>query len=233
MESGFMQHLAIIPDGNRRWAKKHKLKSILGHQSGADAFEVAIKFCIKNAIKYLSMYTFSLENFNRPATEKKYLFELFLTQGPLRLESFVQQGIRVKFIGDRDYFPKKLHMLIQNIEEKTKHLNKLNLNFLFCYGARRELVHVVRRIAQDVKTGVLDLNQIDEQKMEDYLWTSNMPDPDLIIRTGKRMRISNFLLYQSAYSEFKFLDCYWPEITEQNLQDCMDEFKGVQRNFGK
>ena len=229
----FMQHLAIIPDGNRRWAKKNKLKSIFGHQKGADVFETAIKFCIKKGIKYLSMYAFSLENFNRSAAEKKYLFELFLRMGESNLEKFVQQGVRVRFIGDTRYFPDHLRAMITKMETQTKHLDTLQINFLFCYGSKRELVCAAKRMAQDVKEGKLDVEHIDEDRLSSYLWTADIPDPDLIIRTSKRTRISNFLLYQSAYSEFKFLDCYWPELTERHLIDCFEEFKEVQRNFGK
>ena len=228
-----MQHLAIIPDGNRRWAKKNKLRSLLGHQKGMDAFEVATKFCIKNKIKYLSIYSFSLENFNRSEEEKSYLFDLLIKQTQTKLASFIKNGIRIRFIGDRSYFPKKVVPAIAELEEKTKHLDTLNLNLLFCYGAKLELVHAAKELAKKVKAGILDVDDIDENQISNSLWTANMPDPDLIIRTSGRCRLSNFLLYQAAYSEFMFLDCFWPEITHGHLQNCFDEFKNIQRNFGK
>ena len=228
-----MQHLAIIPDGNRRWAKKNKLKSLMGHKKGLDAFEIAIKFCLEKGIWYLSVYTFSLENFNRSQEEKSYLFDLLLQHCKSKLPEFIKNGIRARFIGDKSFFPKNVAPAIEEMEEKTKHLNKLNLNFLFCYGAKIELVHAIKNLAKEVKAGVLAVDDIDEEKISSSLWTAGMPDPDLIIRTSGLCRLSNFLLYQAAYSEFMFLDCYWPEITQAHLQKCFDDFENVQRNFGK
>ena len=228
-----MQHLAIIPDGNRRWAKKNRLKSILGHKKGLDAVRTTIEFCLKNGIKYLSIYTFSLENFNRPKEEKRYLFDLLIKRSDAQIPEFIEHGIRVRFIGDKNYFPPNIHSSILKVEEQTKDLDKLNLNLLFCYGAKTELVHAAKSLAKKVKAGVLAVDDIDEEKISGSLWTAGMPDPDLIIRTSGVARLSNFLLYQAAYSEFMFLDCYWPEITEQHLQRCFDDFKEIQRNFGK
>lgn len=228
-----MQHLAIIPDGNRRWAKKNKLKSIMGHRTGMEAFKKTIKFCLKKGIKYLSFYTFSLDNFNRPEEEKKYLFRLLMDQSIKQLPELKEQGVRVRFIGDRDYFPVEMLPSIKQIEDETKDNNKLNLNLLFCYGGQREIVHSVKDLVKKVQAGVLDVEDIDEEKIKNSLWTAGMPDPELIIRTSKRARLSNFLLYQAAYSEFMFLDIFWPEITEDHLQKCLDDFGGIQRNFGK
>ncbi len=228
-----MQHLAIIPDGNRRWAKKNKLKSIMGHRTGMEAFKKTIKFCLKKGINYLSFYTFSLENFNRPEEEKKYLFKLLMDQSIKQLPELKKQGVRVRFIGDRNYFPHEMLSSIKQIEDETKDNNKLNLNLLFCYGGQREIVHVVKDLAKKVKAGVIDLEDINEEKIKGSLWTAGMPDPELIIRTSKRARLSNFLLYQAAYSEFMFLDIFWPEITDDHLQKCLDDFDGIQRNFGK
>ncbi len=228
-----MQHLAIIPDGNRRWAKNNKLKAIFGHKRGLDGFRTAAGFCIKKGIKYLSIYIFSSENFNRPEDEKKYLFNIFVTDHKKKLAEFIEQGIKVKFIGNKKLFPEKVRPIILDIEQKTAHLKKLNLNFLFCYGSKYEIVDAVKRMSAKVKSGKLDVEKIDESLLSSFLWTSGIPDPDLIIRTSKRPRLSNFLLYQAAYSEFKFLDCYWPEITEDHFEQCFNEFKSTQRNFGK
>ncbi len=228
-----MQHLAIIPDGNRRWAKKNKLKSFLGHKKGADVFKLPIEFCLKNNIKYLSVYTFALENFNRSEIEKKYLFDLLAKDSDEKIPEFIENGIRVRFLGDKRYFPQRVYSAIKKVEEKTKHLDKLNLNLLFCYGGKTEIVYAVKELAKKVKAGVLDIDEINEKKISESLWTAGMPDPDLIIRTGKHSRLSEFLLYQAAYSELMFLDCYWPEITEQHLQKCFTDFKDIQRNYGK
>jgi undecaprenyl diphosphate synthase len=228
-----MQHLAIIPDGNRRWAAKNKLKSVFGHKKGLDAVKVAIKVCIKNGIKYLSIYTFSLENFNRSEEEKSYLFELLINELAAQLPEFKKEGIRIRFIGDKNYFPRGVFQTIQTAEQETKDLDRLNLNLLFCYGSKGEIVHATRSLAQKVKSGEIKVEDIDENTLSNFLWTSGMPDPDLIIRTSGLSRLSNFLLYQSAYSEFMFLDCFWPEVNEPILQKCVDNFTQIQRNFGK
>ena len=228
-----MQHLAIIPDGNRRWAKKHKLRSFFGHKKGLDASKSAISFCIKNKIKYLSFYAFSIENFNRPEEEKDYLFDLLMEQAVSSLPDFIKQGIKIRFLGDRDFFPKRVINSILKMEKETSHLEKLNLNFLFCYGAKKEIVYAVKNLARKVKDGILNIDEIDEDKVSNSLWTVGIPDPDLIIRTSNRARLSNFLLYQAAYSEFMFLDCFWPEITEKHFEKCLQDFKNIQRNFGK
>lgn len=228
-----MQHLAIIPDGNRRWAAKNKLKSIFGHKKGLDAVKVAIRVCIKNKIKYLSIYTFSLENFNRSEEEKSYLFNLLVNELAIQLQDFKKEGIRIRFIGDKNYFPGNVRQTIQKAEQETKDLDKLHLNLLFCYGSKNEIVNAARSLAQKVKSGEIKVEEIDEKSLSDSLWTSGMPDPDLIIRTSNLFRLSNFLLYQSAYSELMFLDCFWPEVTEPILQKCVDDFIQIQRNFGK
>jgi len=227
-----MQHLAIIPDGNRRWATKNKLESFFGHKKGLNSVRSAIKVCIKNNIKYLSFYTFSLENFRRSEHEKNYLFNLLTTEVTKELPELIKQKIRVKFLGDATYFPKTVHTAIKQIEEQTKDLNVLQLNLLFCYGSQQEMVHAVKTLAQQVKDGKLDINDIDTQKITNSLWTTGIPDPDLIIRTSGATRLSNFLLYQAAYSEFLFLDYFWPEITEQILEKSLYKFTHVQRNFG-
>ncbi len=228
-----LQHLAIIPDGNRRWAKQNKLKSIMGHKFGMDAFKRTIKFCMKRGIKYLSFYTFSLENFNRPEDEKNYLFQLLLEQTKNQLKEFIDNQIRVRFIGDKSVFPKDLVDSIESLEEQTKSFNKLNLNLLFCYGGKREIIHAVKDIVEKVKSGLLDIDSLNEKNFSDYLWTKDIPEPELIIRTSKRARLSNFLLYQSAYSELMFLDIFWPDITDEILQKCLDDFQDIERNFGK
>ncbi|MBD3231673.1 di-trans,poly-cis-decaprenylcistransferase [Candidatus Dependentiae bacterium] len=228
-----MQHLAIIPDGNRRWAKNHKLQSFMGHKKGMEAFDIAIKFCIKNNIKYLSVYTFSLENFKRTEKEKSYLFELLINESKKKLPEFIKNEIRIKFIGNKNFFPKNVTPTINKLENETKTFKKLNLNLLFCYSSKNEIVNATKAISKKVKAGILDPEEINEEKIKSFLWTGNIPDPDLIIRTSSRLRLSNFLLYQSAYSEYMFLDCYWPEITTTNLQECLDKFNQIKRNFGR
>jgi undecaprenyl diphosphate synthase len=228
-----MQHLAIIPDGNRRWAAENKLKSLFGHKRGLDVVRTAMKICIKRGIKYLSLYTFSLENFKRSEVEKSYLFKLLSDSFKKELPELVKQKIKVKFCGDRSVFPEEVREAIDIVEHETKDLNTLYLNLLFCYGGRQELVQAVKKIATKVQAGYFSADEIDENRIEQELWVSNIPDPDLIIRTGKTPRLSNFLLYQAAYSEILFLDYFWPEVTEEKLEVCIDKFSKIKRNFGK
>jgi undecaprenyl diphosphate synthase len=228
-----VQHLAIIPDGNRRWAKRNKIESLFGHRKGLEVIRSAVSVCKRQNIKYLSIYTFSLENFLRSNGEKKYLFSLVENELVKQIPELLKDGVRVCFLGDRSLFPKRIHDVITAVEEKTKMMSKLILNLLFCYGARQEIVYAVKKLAQRVKSGNLDVSEIDSEMVSNYLWTSGIPDPDLIIRTGYRSRLSNFLLYQASYSEIKFLDCFWPEITDTILEDTINDFIGIQRNFGK
>jgi len=229
-----MQHLAMIMDGNRRWAKEKKLQALtLGHRKGLDSVKVSIKFCLEKGIKYLSLYTFSLENFSRDGREQTYIFNLLLEALEKNIFELVEQGVRVRFVGDESFFPQVIIRAINEVEGRTKHLDKLHLNMLFCYGAKQEMIRATRRLAQKVKNGHLDVHEIDEEALRSEFWLNGVPDPDLIIRTGKQARLSNFLLFQAAYSELMFLDCYWPEITENRLQECVDQFYSVQRNFGK
>lgn len=227
-----MNHLAIIPDGNRRWAKAHKLESFFGHKKGVDAVQSAISVCIKNGIKYLSFYTFSQENINRPELEKTYLFKLLSSELCARLPELIKEKVRVRFLGDRAYFPESILPAIREIETTTEDLNVLNLNLLFFYGGQQEITHAVQKIVSQVQQGNLALQDISSQTIKDNLLTSGMPDPDLIIRTGGVSRLSNFLLYQGAYSELMFLDAFWPEANEPMLQNCIDRFTSIKRNFG-
>ncbi len=227
-----MKHLAIIPDGNRRWAKQNKLESFFGHKKGIDAVRSAITVCIKNGIKYLSFYTFSLENIRRSELEKSYLFNLLSTEFASQLPELIKEQVRIRFLGDRNLFPADILKTIDHLEEQTKHLEVLNLNLLFFYGAQQELAHAMQAIAKKVKTGEINAHEISIDTIKEYLWTSGMPDPELIIRTGSVSRLSNFLLFQAAYSELMFLDAFWPEANEIILQGCIDKFTGIQRNFG-
>lgn len=228
-----MQHLAIIPDGNRRWAKKNKLESIFGHRRGTETIKAAIQVCIKNGIRYLSFYTFSLENFNRSEIEKNYLFNLLKETFQKQLPDLIKQGIRVCFIGDRTLFPEEIKEAAHQAEEKTKHLDTLQLNLMFCYGGQTEIIEAARQLAQQVKAGLLEPEQINEKMLRASLWTGDTPDPDLIIRTGNTIRTSNFLPFQAAYSEWRFFDKFWPEMTEEILEQCVQDFVNIKRNFGK
>lgn len=228
-----IKHLAMIMDGNRRWAQRNKLSYSVGYSDGGfGAAKIAAKFCIDAGIPYLSLYTFSLENFNRPQHEQDLLFNCIINEGPSQLKFFNQENIKVCFIGDRDRFPEKVLPTITKLEEGTRDNDGLQVNLLFCYGARQELVCSIKRLMHKVKEGLLSEDQISEKTLEDCLWTSGIPQPELIIRTSGTQRLSNFLLYQAAYSEFYFLDCLWPDITREDIESAVNSYLGVQRNFG-
>ncbi len=228
-----MQHLAVVMDGNRRWAKKNKLSVLLGHgQGGVDAAKRTVEFCLKNSIPYLSLYTFSLENFKRSPEEQHYLFELLVAETAKQLDDFIAKGIRVRFVGDRSLFPARVIPACNELEEKTKNCSRLNLIILFCYGARQELYSAALSLAKKMEQGLLSATSVTQKDFEDCLWTRGLPNPDLIIRTGGARRLSNFLLYQGAYTELYFLDCLWPEVTQEDLKKAVDFFAETQRNFG-
>jgi len=228
-----IQHLAIVMDGNRRWARKNKLDVLLGHSKGGiDAVKRTVEFCLTRKISYLSLYTFSLENFKRTETEKSYLFNLMISEGENSFQEFIDQEIRICFVGDRSLFPEEVLKTCERLEKQTKQFTKLTLNILFCYGARQEIVCGIKSLYHKIKLGLLSEEDISEESLNDCLWTQGTPEPDLVIRTGGRKRLSNFLLFQSAYSEFYFLDCLWPEVQEQDLQNALDSFVHVIRNFG-
>ena len=227
-----MQHLAIIPDGNRRWAAQHKLESLLGHRKGVEVFRTAMKFCLDKGIKFLSVYTFSLENFRRSEGEKSYLFSMIAEVFVKELPELIKNQVCVRFVGDRARFPVDMREVIERIETTTKDFTGLTVSLLFCYGSRGEVTATVKDLAQRVKDGTLTVDAITDQLIQDSLWTGNIPDPDLVIRTGGAMRTSNFMLLQTAYSEWMFVDEFWPELTEAHFAQCVEKFNTVKRNFG-
>ena len=227
-----LKHIAIIMDGNRRWAKKRGFFKIFGHREGANTIKKAVDFCLDKKISYLSLYTFSIENFKRPEYEKSFLFNLMVKEAQKALPGLIKKGVCARFIGDRSLFPKKVLHACDTLERETKSCNNLQLHFLFCYGGRQEILSGVRNIAKKVKSGELSEDEISETILEQHLWMAGIPDPDLIIRTGGHVRLSNFLLYQSAYSELFFLDCMWPEITADHLDKVVLEYNNRKRNFG-
>jgi undecaprenyl diphosphate synthase len=219
-------------DGNRRWARQNSLKAFLGHQKGAKVIQQVINFCLENKISFLSLYTFSIENFNRSSQELDYLFSMLTEEAHKQLTTCLDRDVKIRFIGDRSLFPEHVKPTIDELEEKTKHCATLHLNFLFCYGAQQEIIHGIKTIIKKIKQGELSEDDVSEDTFAQYLWTGGIPEPDLIIRTGGATRLSNFLLYQAAYSEFYFLDCFWPEIKNDHLQKALAYFNTCKRNFG-
>jgi undecaprenyl diphosphate synthase len=220
-------------DGNRRFARKQGLMSWFGHNSGIDAAKCAVEFCLQKGIKHLSLFAFSLENFNRSPQELSHLFDLFLKQGFAALEDLIKHGVKIRFVGDRTCFPARLCETIDKLENKTCMFDALHLNILFCYGARQEILAGVKSLAIRIQKGELSADSLSAEDLESHLWMSGVPAPDLIIRTGGVRRLSNFLLYQAAYAEFYFLDCLWPEMTVQHFQGALDFYNDCQRNFGR
>ena len=227
-----IKHLACIMDGNRRWAIRKGWFTWQGHKAGLEAVKRVVSFCLENNIPYVSLYTFSLENFKRSDEEKNYLFDLIISGFKDVHQDFIERGIKVCFIGDRSLFPANVIPTCERIEQETAHLTNLQLNLLFCYGAQQEIVGGIKRLVHDVKVGKLSEDDISNELFERYLWTRGIPEPDLIVRTGGAQRLSNFLLYQAAYSEFYFLDCLWPDITKKHLTSALLFFNECQRNVG-
>ena len=226
-----MQHLAIIPDGNRRWAKENKLAALLGHERGVENFKMTLQFCLKKHIPFVSFYTFSLENFRRKDSEKNNLFSMLHKILLKNLPDFLAQNIRVKLVGDRSFFPEAFKADLEHIEQATENCKALTVSLLFCYGATAEIANATKQIAQLVKDGKINVDDINEETVSNALKTTT-PPPDVILRTSGIKRLSNFLLFQAAYSEFMFLDEYWPAITEAHLERCLQDFHAIKRNFG-
>jgi len=229
-----IKHLGIIMDGNRRWAKSHGYKPWIGHKKGVEPVRTTLEFCIKNKIPNLTLYVFSLENFNRPQEELSYLFDVLAQQiADQELDKLFKEGIKVRFIGERSLFPEKLKPIIEDIENKTQHGTKLTLNLLFCYGGQQEIVAAVKKIAQQCTNGTLMPEEITPELFANHLWSGPVPPPDLIIRTAGDQRLSNFLTWSSAYSELCFLPCFWPEITEDILAQTTANYYHRKRTFGR
>ncbi|MBQ3519526.1 MAG: isoprenyl transferase [Clostridia bacterium] len=229
------QHLGIIMDGNGRWAKQRGLARSEGHKQGSETFRKIGEYAGNLGIRYITFYAFSTENWNRPETEVNAimnLFDSFLTEAIDRLDENIEKGIRLHFLGDKSGLPDELRSLMDFVEEQTKHCNKVHLNLAINYGGRQEILQAVRAIAKQVKLGNLNAEQIDEALIADHLYTAGQPDPDLIIRPSGELRLSNFLTYQSAYSEFWFSDVLWPDFTEEHLNQALSDYEKRHRRFG-
>ncbi len=227
-----IKHLAIVMDGNRRWATQRGMAKWLGHYHGAQAVEHAINFCLGQKIKFLSLYTFSLENLKRSEEEKNYIFSLITKEAQHRLPQFIQNNVRIKFIGDKTLFPEQILPTINEVEQATVDCDSLQVNFLFCYGGQQEIFWGIKSLLQKVQTGELKQEELTPQLFEECLWTYTIPEPEIIVRTGGKNRLSNFLLYKAAYSELFFLNEFWPEITKDHLQKILTDYQEIQRNFG-
>ncbi|MBQ6208834.1 MAG: isoprenyl transferase [Prevotella sp.] len=228
------QHIAIIMDGNGRWAAQRGKPRSFGHQEGVEAVRRITSECTRLGVKFLTLYTFSTENWNRPADEVAALMGLVLTS--LEDEIFMKNNVRFRVIGDLSRIPGVVRQKLQDTEEHTKNNNTMTMVVALSYSSRWEMVNAMRDIIRrhDLgEEGYQDVSDIDEAMVARHLTTNFMPDPDLLIRTGGELRVSNYLLWQIAYSELYFCDTYWPDFMEEDLYKAIESFQGRQRRFGK
>ena len=229
VKSTNLQHIAIIMDGNRRWAKERNLPSAMGHKKGVDALKAAVKACHKFGVKYLTVYAFSTENWNRKPEEVAFLMELLANTIKNELQELHENGVVINFIGDLTKLNLKLQKILYDAMDYTKDNSGVRLQIAFNYGSRDEIVNAVKHI---IEKGVKS-EDVTEDLISQELYTKNIPDPDLLIRTGGEMRVSNYLLWQIAYSEFIVMKEFWPEFDEGLLSKAIFEFGHRQRRYGK
>jgi undecaprenyl diphosphate synthase len=233
LEREIPQHIAVIMDGNGRWATKRNLPRTAGHQAGAQAAERLIRFARNQlGLPYLTLYAFSTENWARPKAEIDFLMDLLKTFIAEKLSEFESEGVRVMVSGDTTALPTALQQQIDNAIKVTKRNSRLVLNVALNYGARQEIVRSCRMIAQQVSSGSVDPSQVGEQLIAASLYTAKIPDPDLIIRTSGEMRLSNFLLWQAAYAELYFTDTLWPDFGPQELIAAICQYQERERRYG-
>ena len=226
------EHIGIIMDGNGRWAKKRGLPRTAGHTAGAQTFRKIARYCSDIGIKYLTVYAFSTENWKRPQDEVSAIMKLFKDYMIEAINDFQDDSIVVKFIGDRSVFSDDMLELIERNENDSKDRDGMVLNIAMNYGGRDEIVHAVRNIAQSYKDGELTLDDINDKLISDNIYTKGQPDPDLIIRPSGEYRTSNFLLWQSAYSEYCIMDVLWPDFKPKHLDEALIEYAKRNRRFG-
>jgi len=227
------EHIAIIMDGNGRWAKQRNLPRFQGHLEGVKRVEEIVEEANKLGIKAMTLYTFSTENWNRPQDEVSILMSTISGVLDKKTDKLSSANIKLQFIGKREGIPQEVRRSIDAAMEKTKDNTGLVLNVAFNYGSRLEILSAVKQIAQKVAANELAVEDINEQVFSDFLYTKGLPDPDLLIRTSGERRISNFLLWQLSYSEFYFTDRYWPDFTAAELHKAIEDFKSRDRRFGK
>ena len=226
------KHIGIIMDGNGRWAKKRGLPRSAGHTAGAKNFRTITRYCSDIGVKYLTVYAFSTENWKRPSDEVSALMNLFKQYLEEALTDFKDDSIVVRFIGDTTAFSPQLQELIRRTQEESAHRTGMVLNIAMNYGSRDEIVRATKLIADKVKAGEIASEEIDEDIISSHLYTCGQPDPDLIIRPSGEYRISNFMLWQAAYTEFIILDKLWPDFTTDDLDEALQEFSNRNRRFG-
>jgi undecaprenyl diphosphate synthase len=227
------RHLAIIMDGNGRWAKQKGMMRVFGHENGTKSVRDTVENCARLGIEYLTLYAFSTENWNRPAAEVDTLMNLLMTSLKKELATLQENNIRLGAIGDLDLLPKKARKQLDEVIEKTKNNTRTTLTLALSYGSRSEIIRAIQAIADKVKNNIISSGDIDESIINQHLYTRNLPDVDLLIRTSGEHRISNFLLWQIAYAELYFTDVLWPDFRSEHLNQAIADYQKRERRFGK
>ena len=226
------KHIAIIMDGNGRWAEARGLPKVIGHKQGVDAVRNTVKTCLKVGVQYLTLYAFSTENWSRPEGEIKALFQLLENFIDNEIKLFHDNKIKFCIIGERNRIQKDLLAKIEETEKDTSDYHDLTLNIALSYGARQEILNAVKILAQDAKSGKIDPKDIDEKMFSNELYTKGQPDPDLLIRTSGEMRVSNFLLWQISYAELYVTETLWPDFNEKEFNKAIEAYNKRDRRFG-
>ncbi|AXB58997.1 isoprenyl transferase [Flavobacterium fluviale] len=227
------KHLAIIMDGNGRWAKQQGFLRAFGHENGTKSVKEIIKTSAKLGIEYLTLYAFSTENWNRPKLEVQALMKILINSLKKELGTLQENNIRLNAIGNLDKLPKTAQKELLDVMEKTKNNSRLTLTLALSYGSREELVNAVKAISDKVKNNIISIDTIDDSIINEHLYTQNLPDVDLLIRTSGEHRISNFLLWQIAYAELYFTNVLWPDFKDQDLYEAIISYQKRERRFGK
>lgn len=227
------KHVAIIMDGNGRWAKKQGMKRVFGHKNGVRSVSEALEAAGALGVEYLTLYAFSTENWNRPKVEINALMDLLVGSLEKELPKMQENNIRLQTIGDTDSLPKNCKKKLLDVIEKTKDNTSLTLVLALSYSSRWEAAAALKKFALDVQSNKIDIEKIDEETLRNYLETKHIPDPELMIRTSGESRVSNFLLWQMAYTEFMFIDKYWPEFRQEDFFEAIYTFQNRERRFGK
>ncbi len=227
------KHLSIIMDGNGRWAKQKGLLRAMGHENGTKSVKTTIETCAKLGIQYLTLYAFSTENWNRPKLEVETLMKLLVNSLKKELKTLKDNNIKLNAIGSLEKLPKSAHSELLDVIEATKVNTRMTLTLALSYGSREEIVSAVRNISDKVKNNIISIDTIDDSIINEHLYTQNLPDVDLLIRTSGEHRISNFLLWQIAYAELYFTDVLWPDFKEQHLYEAIISYQKRERRFGK
>ncbi|MFY0542755.1 isoprenyl transferase [Brevibacillus sp. H7] len=226
------KHVAVIMDGNGRWAKMRSLPRVAGHRAGMKTVKEIVKAADAIGIQYMTMYAFSTENWKRPREEVDFLMKLPQEFLSTELDELVERNVRICMVGSKDELPDHTLEALEKAEERTRDNTGLQLNFALNYGSRKEIVKAVAEIAARIQAGELEPEQLDEQVINRYLYTRDIPDPDLLIRTSGEIRLSNFMLWQLAYTELWFTDVLWPDFTQEHFYQAIAEYQGRARRYG-